>query len=276
MCGRFVASRPVEDIAALLDVDDIEVPEELTAARWNLAPTDGVLAVATRLRRDAPEPRRRLTDYRWGLVPSWAKDPGAGARAFNARAESLMERPAFRTALAKRRCLIPADAFYEWEKITSGASDRVVRRQPWCFTAADGGLLAFAGLWEAWKAPARDGRPETALSGAGWHDHWLLSCTIITTTANDVVEPLHDRMPVILAPDAWSTWLDPARLDPDEVTSLLQPAPADLLRSYPVSSAVNNTRTDGPDLVAPLSSESAGAMDPEDDDGNQPRLLPLP
>ena len=110
MCGRFVASRPVEDIAALLDVDDIEVPEELTAPRWNVAPTDGVLAVATRVRKDVAEPRRRLTDYRWGLVPSWAKDPAVGMRAFNARAESLLERPAFRTALAKRRCLVPADA----------------------------------------------------------------------------------------------------------------------------------------------------------------------
>ncbi|HXY43471.1 MAG TPA: SOS response-associated peptidase [Acidimicrobiales bacterium] len=277
MCGRFVASRPVEDIAALLDVDDIEVPEELTTPRWNVAPTDGVLAVATRVRSDGPEPRRRLTDYRWGLVPSWAKDPHVGIRAFNARAESLTDRPAFRTALVKRRCLVPADAFYEWEKIALGG--RVVRRQPWCFAAADGGLLAFAGLWEAWKAPAnRD--PEAALAGPGWHDHWLLSCTIITTTANALVEPLHDRMPVILPPEDWAVWLDPGRLDPRELNALLRPPPDGLLCSYPVSPAVNNTRSEGPELVAPLPARSAGGGQGGGDvhgegDGDQPRLLPL-
>jgi putative SOS response-associated peptidase YedK len=261
MCGRFVASRPVEDIAALLDVDDVDVPEELTAPRFNLAPTDGVLAVAIRLRKqdDAPTLRRRLTDYRWGLVPSWAKDPGAGVRAFNARAESLSERPAFRTALAKRRCIIPADAFYEWEKIAAGGR---VRRQPWCFTPADGGILAFAGLWEAWK-PKTEVDPEAFLPGAGWHDQWLLSCTIITTAANATVEPLHDRMPVILQPDDWAAWLQPGELDPGDVSALLQPAPPDLLQSYPVSPAVNNTRAEGPDLVAPL---------PPDDESEQPRL----
>ncbi|MGO8876162.1 MAG: SOS response-associated peptidase [Acidimicrobiales bacterium] len=272
MCGRFVASRPVEDIAALLEVDDLEVPEELLAPRWNVAPTDGVLAVATRVRKDTEEERRRLTDYRWGLVPSWAKDPAAGVRAFNARAETLLERPAFRTALLKRRCLIPADAFYEWEKITASPGGRVLRRQPWCFTAADGGLLAFAGLWEAWKAPG-EGDPETMLAGAGWHDRWLLSCTVITTTANAAVEPLHDRMPVILRRDDWATWLDPSLHEAGELTSLLQPAPAGLLRSYAVSPAVNNAQTDGPQLVAPL----AEAADDErgDGEGGEPRLVPL-
>jgi putative SOS response-associated peptidase YedK len=274
MCGRFVASRPVEDIAALLDVDDVEVPEELTAPRWNVAPTDGVLAVATRVRKDVAEPRRRLTDYRWGLVPSWAKDPAVGMRAFNARAESLLERPAFRTALAKRRCLVPADAFYEWEKVAAGG--RVVRRQPWCFTAADGGLLAFAGLWEAWRSPVEED-PQAFAPGAGWHDHWLLSCTVITTAANAVVEPLHDRMPVILQRRDWATWLEPAPLDRGDLSALLQPAPAELLCSYPVSPAVNNTRSDGPELVAPLlPAGAAGDEDDGDDDGGQPRLLPLP
>jgi putative SOS response-associated peptidase YedK len=271
MCGRFVASRPVEDIAALLDVDDVDVPEELTTPRFNLAPTDGVLAVATGLRKhddEVPEPRRRLTDYRWGLVPSWAKEPGAGVRAFNARAETLSERPAFRNALAKRRCIIPADAFYEWEKIAAGGR---VRRQPWCFAPADGGLIAFAGLWEAWK-PKTEPDPQELLPGAGWHDQWLLSCTIITTSANALVEPLHDRMPVILQPEDWAAWLQPGELDPGDVSVLLQPAPPDLLRSYPVSPAVNNTRAEGPELVAPLTGSDAAV---DEDDGNQPRLLPL-
>jgi putative SOS response-associated peptidase YedK len=274
MCGRVVASRPVEDIAALLEVDDIEVPEELISPRWNVAPTDGVLAVATRAQRDSGEQRRRLTDYRWGLVPSWSKDPGSGARAFNARAETLLERPAFRTAVAKRRCLIPADAFYEWEKIAA-ADGRKPRRQPWCFVAAHGGVLAFAGLWEVWK-PKGDGDPSGAggPSGAGWHDQWLLSCTIITTTANELVEPLHDRMPVILQPEDWSAWLDPGELEAAELGSLLTPAPVELLHSYPVSPAVNSNRADGPELVEPLV-EHGDEDVPGEEGGGQLRLLPL-
>ncbi len=261
MCGRFVASRPVENITELLEVEDVEIPEELTSPRWNVAPTDGVLAVTIRGRKDDPVPRRRLTDYRWGLVPSWAKDPGGGVKAFNARAETLLERPAFRTALARRRCIIPADAFYEWEKITNAPGGRVVRRQPWCFTAADGSLLAFAGLWEAWKAkaePAGEGaaRPDHP-EGAGWHGDWLLSCTIITTEANDIVAPLHDRMPVVLPHQDWAAWLDPGDLGEGELHSLLRPAADGVLRAYPVSAAVNSTVSDGPDLVAPLP-EAAG------------------
>ncbi len=291
MCGRFVASRPVEDIAALLEVDDVELPEELTSPRWNVAPTDGVLAVASRAQRDSGEQRRRLTDYRWGLVPSWSKDPGSGARAFNARAETLLERPAFRTAVAKRRCLIPADAFYEWEKIAA-TDGRKPRRQPWCFVAADGGVLAFAGLWEAWK-PKGAGGPSGAggASGAGWpsvgwHEQWLLSCTIITTTANELVEPLHDRMPVILRPEDWSAWLEPGELDAAELGSLLTPAPVELLHAYPVSPAVNSNRSDGPELVEPLVEHGAddgpGTGDgpgegggPDEGHGGQLRLLPL-
>ena len=267
MCGRFVASRPVEDIADLLEVDDIELPEELLIPRWNVAPTDAVLAVATRTQKTSGERRRRLTDYRWGLVPSWSKDPGSGAWAFNARAETLLERPAFRAAVAKRRCLIPADAFYEWEKIAA-TEGRRARRQPWCFARADDGVLALAGLWEAWK-PKRQIDP----SGAGWHDDWLLSCTIITTTANELVEPLHDRMPVILQPEDWSTWLEADELDPGELESLLRPAPMGLLRSYPVSPAVNSNRSDGPELVEPLA-ESDGDEDEGPAGPRQLRLLP--
>lgn len=271
MCGRFVASRPVEDITELLEVEDLEVPEELTAPRWNVAPTDGVLAVTIRGRRDDPVPRRRLTDYRWGLVPSWAKSPDAGMKAFNARAETLFERPAFRTALARRRCIIPADAFYEWERITNPGG-RVVRRQPWCFTAADGGLLAFAGLWEAWKPKnaGGGGGHETAAEhtgGSGWHDEWLLSCTIITTDANDLVAPLHDRMPVVLQHEDWATWLEPGELGQAELHSLLQPAPEGLLRAYPVSPAVNSTTSDGPELVVPL--PKAASDDHTTSDGPQ-------
>jgi putative SOS response-associated peptidase YedK len=286
MCGRFVASRPVEDIAALLDVDDIEVPEELLQPRFNISPQAGVLAVANRRAKraagdepgaDAPgDPllRRRLTVYRWGLVPSWAKDPTVGNRSFNARAETLAERPAFRTALAKRRCLLPADAFYEWEKALSrsggGSTGRSPKappkggaRLPWCFRPADGGFMVFAALWEAWRAPSAG----TAAAGDrldqhqhhtetdGWHDDWLLSCSIITTSANDVVATIHDRMPVVLMAEDWATWLEPSPVDPAELGALLSPPPEGYLTGYRVGAEVNNSRLDEPSMVEPLTVE---------------------
>jgi putative SOS response-associated peptidase YedK len=271
MCGRFVASRPVEDIADLMDVDDIEMPEELIPPRFNISPQAGVLAVASRRARrteadvtsvDDQLLRRRLTLYHWGLVPSWAKDPSVGNRSFNARSESLGERPVFRTALAKRRCLIPADAFYEWEKAASAPAGALVTRGgkgvsrlPWCFRPADGGLLAFAGLWEAWRAPTgtvagrRDHRPDEP---DGWHDDWLLSCSIITTSANDVVATIHDRMPVIVQPEDYSTWLEPVALGSADLGALLSAPPEGYLTGYRVGSEVNNSRLDDPNMVEPL------------------------
>ncbi len=254
MCGRFVATRPITDVAAAFGVRDVEVPAELMAPRWNVAPTDGVTAVTTWLPEDETEPRRRLTDYRWGLVPPWARDPSVGVRAFNARAETLSERPSFRAALKARRCLIPADAFYEWQRVP-GEGGKIVRRQPWCFEAADGDLLALAGLWEAW-APKTGATPEIAPSGAGWHGDWLLSCTVITTDANASVAPVHERMPVILQQADWSSWLSREQLDPRELDAMLKPAPEDFLKSYAVSTAVNSGRADGPELMAPLHASS--------------------
>jgi putative SOS response-associated peptidase YedK len=224
-----------------------------------------------------PAFRRRLTTYRWGLVPSWSKDPAVGNRSFNARAETLGERPAFRTALAKRRCLIPADAFYEWERVpTTNASaarlsksSKGVTRLPWCFRPADGGMMVFAGLWEAWRAPGRedDAHDETA----GWHDDWLLSCSIITTSANDVVANIHDRMPVVLEPGEWTTWLDPNPLDPGELRPLLSPPPDGYLTGYRVGSEVNNSRLDDPRMVHPLAVEREAAPEPV-----APTLFDLP
>ncbi|HEV8063458.1 MAG TPA: SOS response-associated peptidase [Acidimicrobiales bacterium] len=242
MCGRFVASRPVEDIAAIFEVEDVDVPEELALPRWNVAPQAGVLAVRSRLRKatdEAPESLRRgLTDFRWGLVPSWAKDPSGGAKQINARAETLLERPAFRTALAKRRCVVPADAFYEWRRAGSV-------REPWCFSAPDGSLLAFAGLYEVWR-PADPGRRD---DGPGWHDEWLLTCSIITTDANEVVAPVHDRMPVILGRADWEAWLDPSRSEAGDLMAMLRPAGTGVLEGFPVSTAVNNARLEGPELI---------------------------
>lgn len=249
MCGRFVASRPVEDIVGIFGVDDIEVPEELTLPRWNIAPTAGVLAVRERLRAGdtTPERRRGLTDFRWGLVPSWAKHVTTGARAFNARAETVIEKASFRTALSKRRCLIPAEAFYEWRR-TPAAPGKGGGREAWGYASPRGDVLAFAGLYEVWK-PAdpteRDDLP-------GWHDDWLLSCTIITTDANEVVAPVHDRMPVILEPADWEAWLDPGKLDPSDVTGMLRPARAGVLDGFRVSSAVNHAQAEGPELIEPI------------------------
>jgi putative SOS response-associated peptidase YedK len=288
----------VEDIADLLDVDDIEVPEELMLPRFNIAPQAGVLAVANRRVRPLPGSatpavddatagvanfRRRLTAYHWGLVPSWSKEPSAGNRSFNARAETLATRPAFRTALAKRRCLIPADAFYEWQKVPNelpGAATRPhatarkgVARLPWCFRPANGGLLVFAGLWEAWRPPRDAGRPageqpdlqppdQHGEEAEGWHDDWLLSCSIITTSANGLVATIHDRMPVVLQPEDWAAWLEPAELDPLDLDEMLAPAPEGYLTGYRVGSEVNNSRLDEPKMVEPLRVDNEAAPEP--------------
>ena len=166
---------------------------------------------------------------RWGLIPSWATDPAIGNRLANARSESVLEKPAFRAAMRRRRCLIPADGFYEWKK--NGRN-----KQPYLIGLRDGRLFAFAGLWEAWE-------------GA---DHsYVESCTILTTTPNELMAPIHDRMPVILPAEAYGPWLDPA-VPPAEVLAWLRPLPADQMTAYPVSTLVNNPRNDRPECVAPL------------------------
>jgi putative SOS response-associated peptidase YedK len=258
VCGRFVASRPVEEIVEQFGVDDTSIPPELwPGPRFNVAPQDEVLAVRAAPWHESPDGAggarlgRRLEWHRWGLVPSWAKDPALGARAFNARAESLAQRPMFAAALARRRCIVPADAFYEWQKLPVGegglaelpAAARVGRRrrgrtQPWCFRAADGSLLGFAGLYEVWRAS-----PEA---------EWLVTCTIITTGANEIVAPVHDRMPVILRPEDYATWLGPGELDEGDLRALLAPAPDGLLVGYRVRPEVGNSRSEGPQLAEPL------------------------
>jgi putative SOS response-associated peptidase YedK len=236
MCGRFVASRPVEDIARLLDVGEVDVPSELSRPRWNVAPQAPVLAVTRP--HHTPEVRR-LSVFRWGLVPWWAKDPAIGARAFNAKSETVRDKPMFRGAVESHRCVVPADAFYEWAK--APGNDRGRRKQPWCFRPSAGsGLLLLGGLWEQWR-PRGDESAEP-----------LRTCTILTTEANEIVGPVHDRMPVLITAADLDEWLNPEPLEAGELERLTRPAPRGVLEAFTVSTEVNDARADGPELVEPL------------------------
>lgn len=262
VCGRFVASAPASELADLLDVDDVsylgsdgsdsseEDADPEPPPRWNVAPTDDVWAISSR-RDDDGDLRRQLRRYRWGLVPSWAESPAGAAKSINARAETVMDKPMFRNALERRRCIVPADAFYEWKRNATVSPTTARSRRPaplpYCFRPAQGGMFAFAGLWEFWREPGsgeRSGRP------------FLVTCTIITTDANEVVAPVHDRMPVVLAPETWADWLSEGSLDESLLSELFQPAPDDSIVGYRVAQLVNDVRVDGPELIAPYSEVS--------------------
>lgn len=219
MCGRFSFASPPEVVAEVFGLS--EVPS--LQPRYNIAPTQQVVA----LRSESG--KRRLVPLRWGLIPAWAKDYSIGARLINARAETVREKPAFRSAFRARRCLILADGFYEWAR-HGGA------RKPFFVTFQDQRPFALAGLWERW-------------AGAG---QAVESCTILTTTPNEVVAPLHDRMPVILPPPAFDLWLDPAVGEPGRLHQLLRPHPAAGMTAWPVSPRVNNPRVDNPFCREPL------------------------
>jgi putative SOS response-associated peptidase YedK len=235
MCGRFVSASPADQIASYFGADEVE--DALLEPSYNVAPTDGVYVVVD----DGAV--RRLRTYHWGLVPMWATDRSIGNRMINARVETIAEKNAFRHAYRKRRCIVPADGFYEWKRAVpptrSGHLPNGKRKQPMYIHRADGDPMAFAGLWEVWRGPERDAPA-------------LHTCTIITGAANDAVAPIHDRMPVMLPPSAWETWLDPANDDLDTLGRLLVPAPASLIAMRPVGDAVNNVRNNGPELVEPL------------------------
>jgi putative SOS response-associated peptidase YedK len=241
MCGRFALVTPPARLAryfqAVLDDRDEDEPPP----SWNVAPTDPVVGVRVRRPKesDTPSPvdtpSRVLTPYRWGLIPSWAKDTTAGNRLFNARAETVATKASFRAAFAKHRILVPADGFYEWHKLEDGI------RQPYYFTRTDGAPLAFAGLAEWWRDPAA---PRDAPG--------IRSCTIITTAAGHDMNGIHDRMPVILSPDTFDLWLDPDNEEIPELTSLLRSAPDGTLTHHPVSRRVGNVRNNDADLVAPV------------------------
>jgi putative SOS response-associated peptidase YedK len=221
MCGRFTLTDPREALASLFPL--LDLPD--VTPNYNVAPTQAVLAVRVPAGRDKPEPAA----LKWGLVPSWADDPAIGNRLINARAETVAEKPAFRSAFRQRRCLVLADGFYEWQKVGR-------TKQPYRFRLRDGAPFAFAGLWEHWE---RDGRA-------------LDSCTVLTTEANALVKPLHERMPVILAPADFDRWLDPKAAKGPELQALLRPYPAEAMAAYPVDPRVNNARHNDAECVAPL------------------------
>ncbi len=246
MCGRYVSTRGPKDLTRLFGVKDWH-SEEALEPNYNVAPTDDVYAVLERAPRDSDDQetaRRELRSLRWGLVPSWAKDPKIGSRMINARVETVHEKPAYRRAFARRRCLLPADGFYEWQQLKDATSGKA-RKQPYFIHPADGQVMALAGLYEYWRDPdVEKGDPRA----------WLMTCTIITTEATDAAGRVHPRMPLALTPDHYDAWLDPHRDDAEELRGLLiQPADGHL-DARPVSTAVNNTGNNGPHLLDEVTS----------------------
>lgn len=227
MCGRYVSATPPDQIATYFAT---EAPEALLERSYNVAPTQDVYAVL------ADGGVRHLDAFHWGLVPSWAKDAKIGSRMINARAESLAEKGAFKAAFKRRRCIVPADGFYEWRKDPNAPKGK---KQPFFVHRPDGQPYAFAGLWEVWRGPERDQEP-------------LRSLTIVTTTANGPMGEVHDRMPVILPEEAWDTWLDRQSDDLELLGRLLVPAAPALIAMHPISTEVNSVRNDGPQLIEPV------------------------
>lgn len=251
MCGRYASARKRQDLLEEFRIDRDRVTDDLEPD-YNVAPTKPVYAVLTRAQRGeegepAKDVARELRVIRWGLVPFWAKDPAIGSRLINARVETVDAKPSFRSAFAKRRCLLPADGFYEWLKVDDQGK---ARKQPYYIHRADGGVLAFAGLYELWRdKSAPDDHPQA----------WLWTTVIITTQAEDEAGRLHDRMPMVIDPARWDDWLDPANNDAPHVHTLLAPAAASGLASYPVGTDVNYVRNNGPALIKPLSPGAGGS-----------------
>jgi len=241
MCGRYVSASSPGEIASYFGATT--VAETLTEANYNVAPTSSVPVVTQR-----PEQERTLDLMRWGLIPFWAKSASIGAKMINARVETVTEKSAFRNAIKKHRCIIPADAFYEWTAVVDPTAKKP-RKQPWCIQRTDGAPFAFAGMFESWKDPDGDGSR-------------LWSCSIITGPANPAMEPIHDRMPIMIPPSQWDAWLDPDDHDAAALVASIQSPPAELFSIHAVSPAVNNFRSSGLQLmeeVEPMTEASLAA-----------------
>jgi putative SOS response-associated peptidase YedK len=253
MCGRFVSARKrlelLEEFAAERDgVGEDRNPD------YNVAPTKRIYTVLEH------KDQRELRTVRWGLVPFWAKDTKGGARMINARAETVSSKPAFRAAFAKRRCLIPADGYYEWQTVEKA-------KQPYYIYRTDGGVLAFAGIYELWRDKSVPEEDEQA---------WYWSASIITTDSTDDIGKIHDRTPMVVPRESWDDWLDPANNDKELLLATMLPATSPAaggLMSYPVSMAVNSVRNNGPDLVEPLGDAGSLAGGSGSGDGERPPLF---
>jgi putative SOS response-associated peptidase YedK len=223
VCGRYRLSRRKQIVEEYFDSPS---SEEDWNPRYNIAPTQPIPVI----RQNPKEPIRELSLMKWGLIPSWAKGASVAASMINARSETAATKPAFRDPLKFRRCLIPADGFYEWKR--DGKT-----KQPFCFEVNEGQLFAFAGLWDRWKNP--DGT-------------WIKTCSILTTTPNAVTSAVHDRMPVILDPDGYDLWLDPGMQNVAVVSELLEPSDSRLMRCYPISTRINHVANDDEECSRPV------------------------
>jgi putative SOS response-associated peptidase YedK len=285
MCGRYASSRSPGDLVIEFEIEENELdpvapaagsapptdaPGQWAPAQYNIAPTATVPIVLERL--SEPEPVtdesdadalkpvparavRRLRPLTWGLVPSWSKDRTGGARMINARAESLLEKPAFRKAALTRRCLVPADGWYEWQVSPSERDQKgKPRKQPFFIHPADGAGLAFAGIYEFWRDSNLHADDPQA---------WLVTFAVITTEAEPGLDVIHDRMPLVLPAERWDAWLDPRLRDQDDVRALIERPPPGRFAAVPVTTRVNSVRNDGPELLEPAPADQlVGVVDP--------------
>ncbi|MBB6118716.1 SOS response-associated peptidase [Nocardiopsis algeriensis] len=280
MCGRYAQSRNVHQLRLAFGLPEEALPGDVDPRAWppleelepdyNISPGRSVYAVLgppPQAAEPGPPGPRSLHTLRWGLIPSWAKDRNVGYRMINARSETIADKPSFRTAFRRRRCLLPADAYYEWQLIgkdgsaepsTSPATDPHHRRRkakadkkPWSVRYSGGEPLALAGIFERWRDPEADANDPGA---------WVWSCAVVTTEAAPELSHIHERMPVVVPPQDWARWLDPAA-GPDELALLLEDTPAELLRADEVSTDVNSIKNNGPGLLLPLSESGSGEPD---------------
>ena len=240
MCGRYVVAYDPQSLVSGFSLNRIQP----FGPRFNIAPQSDVPVVY-----ETKDGERIAETMRWGLVPHWAKDPSLGAKLNNARSEGMAEKPSFRQAVRRRRCILPASGFYEWQPVTGQDGRPAVgpggkpAKQPHYISPVDAPFFAMAGLFEAWRAPAAEG----AAPG-----DWLLTCCIITTAANALMAPIHDRMPVMLPPAHWAAWLDRGNTDADSLAPLLQGLPDGAMQAWPVARTVGRSSAEGPDLILPL------------------------
>ena len=257
MCGRYAASASADDLMEEFEID--EILGALPGPDYNVAPTVQVPAVLERVSKSDQAVHRRLSPLTWGLVPSWAKDTKIGAKMINARVESVAEKPAFRKAFSARRCLLPADGFYEWYSPDAAGAPATragkPKKQPFFIHRRDGRLLVMAGLYEIWRDPSKDREDDSA---------WLRTCTVITTQATDAAGHIHDRMPMVIAAESYDAWLDPMLTDPDRAMRLLAVTDAAALEAYAVSTAVNKVENNDPSLLEPLADDASAPSAADD------------